>query len=126
MKKHSGLLIRPAAAPANSFILWYMVFEGMIWPAMNIFANVFFVLIGLQYGLTDLLVFWWAQLTILDVAAAIYCVAIEEEDLRLALYAVFYRLFFILIIDVCKVMATVEELMGREMSWGKLERKGRI
>jgi cellulose synthase/poly-beta-1,6-N-acetylglucosamine synthase-like glycosyltransferase len=126
VKKHSGLLIRPAAAPANSFILWYMVFEGMIWPAMNIFANVFFVLIGLHYGLTDLLVFWWAQLTILDVAAAIYCVAIEEEDLRLALYAVFYRLFFILIIDVCKVMATAEELMGREMSWGKLERKGRI
>jgi poly-beta-1,6 N-acetyl-D-glucosamine synthase len=126
VKKHSGLLIRPASAPANSFILWYMVFEGMIWPAMNIFANVFFVLIGLHYGLTDLLVFWWAQLTILDVAAAIYCVAIEEEDLSLALYAVFYRLFFILIIDVCKVMATAEELMGREMSWGKLERKGRI
>jgi poly-beta-1,6 N-acetyl-D-glucosamine synthase len=126
VKKHSRLLWNPSLAPANSFILWYMVFEGMIWPAMNIFANVFFVLIGLKYGLTELLVFWWAQLTLLDVAAAIYCLAIEEEDLRLSMYAVFYRLFFILIIDVCKVMATVEELSGRQMSWGKLERKGRL
>ncbi len=126
VKKHSGLLVRPLTSPANSFILWYMVFEGLVWPAMNIFANVFFVLIGIKYGLTELLVFWWVQLTILDMAAAIYCVAIEEEDLKLALYAVFYRLFFILIIDVCKVMATAEELMGRQMTWGKLERKGRI
>jgi hypothetical protein len=53
-------------------------------------------------------------------------VAIEEEDLTLAFYAVFYRLFFILVIDVCKVLATAEELMGRQMTWGKLERKGRI
>jgi cellulose synthase/poly-beta-1,6-N-acetylglucosamine synthase-like glycosyltransferase len=126
VKKHAGLLWRPHRAPANSFILWYMVFEGLVWPAMNIFANVFFVIVGIEYGLTELLVFWWAQLTILDVAAAVYCLAMEEEDLRLALYAVFYRLFFILIIDVCKVMATLEEFAGRQMTWGKLERKGRI
>jgi poly-beta-1,6 N-acetyl-D-glucosamine synthase len=126
VKKHSRLLVRPGDSPANAFILWYMVFEGMVWPAMNIFANVFFVLIGLHYGLTDLLVFWWAQLTILDMAAAVYCVAIEEEDLRLALYSVCYRLFFILIIDVCKVLATGEELLGRRMTWGKLERRGRL
>jgi poly-beta-1,6 N-acetyl-D-glucosamine synthase len=125
VRKHRRSLVR-LDAPANTFILWYMVFEGLAWPAMNIFANVFFVFVGLAYGLTELLVFWWVQLTILDVAAAIYCLAIEEEDLRLSAYAVFYRLFFILIIDVCKVMATAEEFMGRQMTWGKLDRKGRI
>ena len=86
-----------------------MVFEGLVWPAMNIFANVFFVFVALQYGLGELLVFWWAQLTILDMAAALYCVAIEEEDLKLALYAVFYRLFFILIIDVTDAIEAVHK-----------------
>ncbi|MAE95108.1 MAG: hypothetical protein CL910_10645 [Deltaproteobacteria bacterium] len=80
----------------------------------------------LKWEVTDLLFFWWTQLTILDVAAALFCVAIEEEDLKLAFYSIYYRVFFILVIDVCKVMATIEELMGREMNWGKLERKGRI
>ncbi len=126
IKKHSRLLWRPWATPANSLILWYMVFEGLIWPAMNIFANAFFVIVGVKYGMTELLFFWWTQLTILDVAAALFCVAIEEEDLKLAFYAIYYRVFFIVVIDVCKVMATLEELMGRQMSWGKLERKGRI
>jgi hypothetical protein len=27
---------------------------------------------------------------------------------------------------VCKVMATAEELAGRQMTWGKLDRKGRL
>ena len=103
-----------------------MVFEGLVWPAMNIFANAFFVVVGLKYGMTELLFFWWTQLTILDIAAALFCVAIEEEDLKLAFYSIYYRVFFILVIDVCKVMATIEELMGRDMNWGKLERKGRI
>ena len=126
VRKHSPLLFQPFRAPANAAILWYMVFEGLLWPAMNIFANIFFVIVGIKYGMTELLFFWWTQLTILDIAAALFCVAIEEEDLKLAFYAVYYRVFFILVIDVCKVMATIEELMGREMNWGKLERKGRI
>lgn len=126
VRKHSPLLFQPIRATANCFILWYMVFEGLVWPAMNIFANIFFIIVGLKYGMTELLFFWWTQLTILDVAAALFCVAIEEEDLKLAFYSIYYRIFFILVIDVCKVMATIEELMGREMNWGKLERKGRI
>ncbi len=126
VRKHSPLLFQPFRATANSMILWYMVFEGLIWPAMNIFANIFFVIVGIKYGMTELLFFWWTQLTILDMAAALFCVAIEEEDLKLAFYAIYYRVFFILVIDVCKVMATIEELMGRDMNWGKLERKGRI
>jgi hypothetical protein len=33
---------------------------------------------------------------------------------------------FVLLIDVAKLFATVEEFMRVEMSWGKLERLGRI
>jgi hypothetical protein len=33
-------------------------------------------------------------------------------------------MFFILTIDVCKAMSTVEEFLGLKMTWGKLERVG--
>src|SRR5437868_10993239 len=33
------------------------------WPAMNIFASVFFVWIALMFGMTKLLVMWWLLLT---------------------------------------------------------------
>ncbi len=68
---------------------------------------------------------WWLLLTVLDVAAALHTVAMEEEDLGLVPLALAYR-FFILLIDVSKIFATAEEFLKIEMTWGKLERMGRI
>jgi poly-beta-1,6-N-acetyl-D-glucosamine synthase len=62
----------------------------------------------------------------LDVAAALYSVGMEGEDLGLVLYAVPYRFFFITMVDVTKLFATAEELARVRMTWGKLERAGRI
>ena len=90
------------------------------------FAHVLFVFVATRYGAALPLVLWWAQLAVLDLAAALYCVAVEEERLRLVPYAIYYRAFFALTIDVAKVLATVEELFGLRMDWGKLERIGRI
>ena len=66
------------------------------------------------------------MLTILDLLIAVHAILMEREDMSLAIYAILYRFFYILIIDVCKVFATLEELIGLDMSWGKLARKGRI
>jgi hypothetical protein len=41
-------------------------------------------------------------------------------------YAILYRAFFALTIDVAKLFATFEELLRLRMDWGKLERIGRI
>ena len=38
-------------------------------------------------------------------------------------YSIIYRMFFILIIDICKLMSTIEEFLGIRMTWGKLERE---
>jgi hypothetical protein len=65
-------------------------------------------------------------LTVLDVLIAVHAILMEGEDMRLALYSIFYRFFYIVIIDVTKVFATLEELVGLDMQWGKLARKGRI
>jgi biofilm PGA synthesis N-glycosyltransferase PgaC len=124
--KHRWALWQPGRAGVNFFILWYMLFEGVIWPFTNVLANVFFIYASLQYGLISLLFYWWLQLTILDVVAAGYCVIIEDEDPGLILHSLFFRLFYIVIIDIAKVFATIEEWRGQSMTWGKLEREGKL
>jgi biofilm PGA synthesis N-glycosyltransferase PgaC len=126
ISKHKLLLLRPDRGFGLSFTLWYMIFEGILWPSMNVFANVLFVFVAARYGAALPLVLWFAQLTVLDLAAALYCVAVEGERLALVPYAIFYRAFFALTIDVSKLFATAEELLKLRMDWGKLERIGRI
>jgi poly-beta-1,6 N-acetyl-D-glucosamine synthase len=126
LRKQKHLLTSSGGNITTPLSLWYMIFEGLIWPAMNIFSNLFFVWIALIYGMTKLLVMWWILLTILDLLIAIHAILMEREDIGLAIYAVFYRSFYLLIIDVTKLFATLEELVGLDMSWGKLARKGRI
>lgn len=110
----------------NTLVLWYMIFESVVWPIMNIFGNIFFLFVAFWYGAVNLLILWWIILTFLDVIAALHCVSMEEEELNLITYSVFYRVFFILAIDVTKLLSTFEEMFGLRMTWGSIERKGRI
>jgi biofilm PGA synthesis N-glycosyltransferase PgaC len=126
LRKQKQLLTRSSGTVTTPLSLWYMLFEGLLWPVMNIFANLFFVWIALAYGMTTLLVMWWLLLTVLDLLIAFHAILMEKEDLGLAIYSIFYRFFYVLIIDVTKVFATLEELVGLDMQWGKLARKGRI
>jgi poly-beta-1,6-N-acetyl-D-glucosamine synthase len=125
-KKHSYALWQPRKAGVNCFILWYMLFEGIMWPFSTLLGNIFFSYVAIQYGLASLLFYWWLQLTLLDVVAAAYCVIVEEEEPSLILYAITFRLFYINIIDVSKVFATIEEWRGQAMTWGKLDREGKL
>ena len=126
ISKHKRTLVDPRRGIGITFTLWYMIFEGILWPTMNCLANVLFVYVATRYGTALPLVLWWGQLTVLDLAAALYCVVVEEERLTLVPYAIFYRAFFALTIDVAKLFATLEELLKLRMDWGKLERIGRI
>lgn len=126
IKKHSWSLWHPHKAGVNGFILWYMLFEGVLWPISNLTGNIFFAWVGLKYGVTILLGFWWLQLSILDVVAAAYCVIIEKEDTLLIAYALVFRVFYLLLVDVAKILASIEELAGTKMNWGKLEREGKL
>jgi hypothetical protein len=74
----------------------------------------------------EMLLAWWILLTLLDLVAALATVGMEEEQLYLVPYAIIYRFFFILLIDVVKLCATLEEALNLRMTWGKLERVGRI
>lgn len=124
IRKHKSLMINPSINFGDTFVLWTMFYEALIWPAMNIAANLFFIIAALAFGFTSLIFFWWAGLAILDLVTALYCVAAEKEEFRLVGYSIIYRMFFILIIDICKAMSTIEEFLGIKMTWGKLERVG--
>lgn len=124
IRKHKRHLINPTVNFNNSIILWQMFYEALIWPAMNIFVNLYFIIVALFYGLSSFIFLWWVGIAVLDLMAAVYCIAAEKEEFRLVPYAIIYRVVFILLIDVTKAMATVEEFLGIRMVWGKLERTG--
>ncbi len=124
--KHKRKLFALYSNFSLSMVLWYMLFEAIFWPVASIFANIFIIYISIASGFGEMLLYWWIIFTILDVSASIYCVSVTKERMKLVLYSIYYRIFFINIINVAKVLASLEEFFKIEMSWGKLERKGKI
>jgi len=126
IKKHRNLLWNVRINPAASITMWYMLFEAVFWPFMDMWVNLFIIYLAIFNGISILIFYWWSLFTILDVAGAMYCILITNENLGLIFYAFFYRLFFISIINIAKILSTIEEWFGIKMTWGKLQRKGRI
>jgi poly-beta-1,6 N-acetyl-D-glucosamine synthase len=122
LKKRKGLFIRPFP----DFPLWLsafeMGFEAVIWPILNVYAHLFFALVALLFGAGELLLYWWVLLTLLDLVAAFLTVSMEEESLSLVPFALIYRFFFILFLDVVKTFAALEELFNLGMGWEKVRR----
>ena len=124
IRKYKEYLYNPFIDFSNTIILWSMFYEAIIWPTMNIFANLFFMSIAIIFGMSSLIPLWWAIIALLDIISALYCITVEREELRLIPYAILYRVFFIFLIDITKAAATIEEFFGMEMTWGKLDRIG--
>jgi poly-beta-1,6 N-acetyl-D-glucosamine synthase len=127
IRKHKNLIFSSKSPSIGyTFIIVFMIYEALIWPVMNIAVNFFFIFAAIYFGISSLLFYWWAGLAILDLVAALYCIAVEKEEFRLIWYAIIYRMIFVLIIDVSKAMSTIEEFLGIKMTWGKLERQANL
>lgn len=124
--KYRRELVRPYPHLLDTTTLWLLVFESMIWPGMNLFAISFFIFVAVWLGFSSIIFFWWTQLTILDFVAALFCIAVEKEDIRLVVYSILFRVYYIPFVDAIKFMAALDEIFGVQMGWGKLERFGRI
>lgn len=124
VRKHKKHLFNPTLNFNNTLVLWSMFYEALLWPAMTIFANLFFIFVAIFNGMSSLIFYWWLGIALLDFMSAVYSVAVEKEEFRLVPWAIVYRMVFVLIIDVTKAMATVEEFLGIKMEWGHLERSG--
>ncbi len=81
---------------------------------------------ALGYGMPATVVAWWLLITVLEIAVALLSVAVEEESLALVPMAVLYRFFYMFVVDVVKLFASLEEFLKLEMTWGKLERTGSV
>ena len=125
LRKHAKYMLKGAGF-VNTFVLWYMAFEAIVWPIMNIFAQAYFLYVVLFFSLAKFVLFWWGQLTVLDIVVAMFCLSMERESMKLVPYSILYRIYFVVLTDVCKVIASIEELLQVQMSWGKLERTGRM
>ena len=125
LRKHYGSMFKGAGF-INTFMLWYMAFESLVWPVMNIFAQVYFLYVVIFFDLATFVIFWWGQLTVLDIVVAMFCLSMERESMKLVPYSVIYRIYFVVLTDVCKVIASIEELLKIEMTWGKLTRSGKM
>jgi biofilm PGA synthesis N-glycosyltransferase PgaC len=126
LRKHAWSVATMPGGTAARLSLGSMAFEALAWPVLNVLGNSLFTFAALFAGAASGVFYWWMLLTMLDVAAALHTVGMEEEDLRLVPYAVIYRFVFVAMIDVAKLFAVVEELARVDMTWGKLERAGRL
>ena len=122
IRKRKGLFLRPFP----DFPLWISTIqlgvEALVWPVMNVSAHLFFAIVALLFGASELIVYWMILLTLLDLVAALVTVSMEEESLTLVPMAFLYRFVFILFLDVVKTFATMEEFFRLDMGWGKLQR----
>ena len=122
LRKRKGLFLRPFP----DFPLWISTiqlgFEAIVWPILNVYAQLFFAIVALLFGAGELILYWLILLTLLDLVAALVTVSMEEESLSLVPMALIYRFVFILFLDVVKTFATMEELFRLDMGWGKLQR----
>jgi len=105
-------------------ILWNMAFDAILWPIANLLCHICVFYLIWQIGLATYLVFWWIHFSCLDMSLALLCIASEREDARLAWHALVYRLLFIMMMDLCKFLASLEEFLNVKMHWGKLDRTG--
>jgi biofilm PGA synthesis N-glycosyltransferase PgaC len=69
LRKRKGIFLRPFP----DFPLWLSVlemgFEAVLWPILNVYANLFFGLVAILFGAGELLLYWWILLTLLDLVA---------------------------------------------------------
>lgn len=123
--KHHGLLTRLREFPVASLSLWYMAIDSLVVPVISLFMLAFFTHATLAFGSFEYLFLWWLLAALFDVAVTTYCLVLDEEDPRLLPDVLLYR-FYAIFSDLTKLIATLEELLRLEMTWGKLTREGKI
>ena len=124
--KRRRRLFRPAAASLRCAGLWYLMFEYLGLPALHVAAQVAFVAGGLALGVHELVAYWWLQLVVLESAVLAFCMAVEDESPWLIAISPLFRVFYLTVLDVARLLAAAEQFGRVGMSWDKVARLGRI
>ena len=124
LRKRADLLCHPVRDPLRFAGACYLASECLALPFLHVAAQLLFVAGGLCLGTHHLLIYWWLQLILLECAVAAFCIAVEDEHPLLVLLTPMFRVFYMLVLDVARVLATLEEFKGVAMGWDKLTRLG--
>jgi poly-beta-1,6-N-acetyl-D-glucosamine synthase len=123
-KQRRHMLSRQGSMTAK-LMLWYMVFESVVWPYLTVFSLLFTLAVGFDDALQPVAALFWLQLVLIDMIAVTSSLALEGMPLWLVVLSPISRVLFNAGLDVAKVFASLEEVAGIRMGWGKLARKGR-
>jgi poly-beta-1,6-N-acetyl-D-glucosamine synthase len=124
LAKRKASLLRPRRDSLRFLGTWFLVFDAVVLPLLNVAGHSAFVIGGLLFGVPELIVMWWLQLLLLDAAVSAFCLQSEREQASLILLAPFQRIFYTLFIDVISLFSAIDEWRGSKMSWGTLQRTG--
>ena len=89
-------------------------------------AQLLFVAGGLWFAAHEVVIYWWLQLLVLECAVVAFCVAVEDEHPAFILLTPVFRAFYMVALDVARLLATLEDFKGVAMGWDKVARLGRI
>lgn len=123
--KHLDRLLRIGRDPLPGLVIFYFLSESLLLPLLNLGTAVLSLVYELYAGDFSLFSLWLSQLTLLDISVVIVCLCDGRWPLRLILYASINRFSYSFFQDIVKILSMLEEMVGVEMNWGKLERVGR-
>jgi poly-beta-1,6-N-acetyl-D-glucosamine synthase len=124
MGKRKAAFFRPKQSGLRCLGAWFLFFESVVLPLLNVGGHCAFVISGLLFGVPELIVLWWLQLILLDASVSVFCLQSEREQPSLILIAPIQRIFYTLFIDVISLLSAIDEWRGSNMSWGTLKRTG--
>ena len=125
LRKRARWLRKPSD-PLRFAGMAYVALECLALPALHVCAQVLFVTGGVWLDAHDVVVYWWLQLLVLECAVVAFCVAVEDEHPAYVLLTPVYRAFYMVALDMARLLATFEEFKGVAMSWDKVARLGRL
>jgi cellulose synthase/poly-beta-1,6-N-acetylglucosamine synthase-like glycosyltransferase len=123
--KHRRALLQLRRQPVMCISLWYMALDSFVVPAVSLFMLGYFAYVAVILGSQEYLFLWLSLAALFDVAVTWYCLMLDREDMALLPSALVLR-FYSIFTDVAKLLATFEELMHVDMTWGKLTREGKL
>lgn len=126
LRKRAHWLRTPLSEPLRFGGVCYMTLECLALPALHVAAQLLFVVGGLWLDAHQVVIYWWLQLMLLECAVVAFCVAVEDENPCLMLLAPLYRSFYMVVLDVARLLATLEEFKGVAMGWDKINRLGSL
>lgn len=123
--KHRRALGALRRRPVLCLSLWYMVIDSTLVPLASLFMLCFFAYVTFTWGNYEYLFLWWLLAALFDVAVTVYCLVLDREDPGLLPVVLLLR-FYAIFTDIVKLIATAEELLRLDMTWGKLKREGKL